>query len=1199
MKIRTLRVGAYGRHKDLELAFEPDGVQMILGPNEAGKTTLLEFVRELLFGFGERTPYAFGAAANGKIEGGASLTLDDGAAVELQRRKGRKRTVSGSVAGRADELDEEAFEALLGGASEGLFRSVFAFGLAELADGEKSLADKSVKAVLFSAGASGAADPKKVLESLDAEARKIYTDGGRVLPVNKLLNELTELNRQVKAKSIRCEAYEERRRDLEEAESEAAALGAKLLEASRELARRERLARALAPWRELNDLRGERAGLSAPEGFPADGLERLNALEVESARLAEERDRDREEAERAARELEALRFDPRPIERRTAIEGLNRSIEAVKLARRDLPEAARARDAAIRDVSGRLASLAPGWTLDELRGFRLTAEARDRFGRLVADRDARAKALDALDRDRSRFDEDLADKVAALDALGEPADVAPWAALLAGADAYQDDVKDCARRRQEHRKLQREVDDLLPRLSPPLLDPAPASAQLPAPPREAVARFRQDFQRIEGRIEAAEAALAKEEAEAEALGREVAALAGRDGEIPGRDVLQAMREGRDAGWDLVRRKFVEHQDVEAAVRAWLADQATDASDLVDAFPEAVARADAYADELFRHSSAVAKQERLHALRDRTGRDREALDDLRADHESLASQWRSLWSACGFAPLTPEAMEGWLDRLDALRSLQARLAENEQEGRCVRERIDAYEARLAAMVGRTAPGPELIAAARERERSIRDVEKSRAELQAACRGLREKADRIGRDADARRAESSDADVRRVSLLNELNLPESWDLDLLGRVLAGLIEAATALRQADDRGERIADHEARLAGFDPAVAALVAEIAPDLADAEPERAAAELHARLTASVADRERRDGLEKARAVAIAEADRRDVRLAKLDADRAEMLRAAGAETAEAFRAVAERAAAIARLDREIDAKAREFGRIRDADPHGAFVAVLEDSDAVALEAARAEAEAARDRLQAEKTAADQNVGSRRQALSEYERGGGDAAEIQEKVASRRAQLGEVVDRYVPLIFAQHLLRQAIARFEQDARPEMLRETSRLFEMMTGGRYVRVDRPEDDEGPLLVRRVDDEVLEPHQLSTGTREQLYLAVRLAYALHYCDRAESLPIVMDDVLANFDDDRSRRTLRALGEVSRKVQVLFFTCHPHVIELGREVFPLLRPIALAPKAAAPAPTPADAPAQPEAAPKNGKNRRQRTLLDLSPSN
>lgn len=115
---------------------------------------------------------------------------------------------------------------------------------------------------------------------------------------------------------------------------------------------------------------------------------------------------------------------------------------------------------------------------------------------------------------------------------------------------------------------------------------------------------------------------------------------------------------------------------------------------------------------------------------------------------------------------------------------------------------------------------------------------------------------------------------------------------------------------------------------------------------------------------------------------------------------------------------------------------------------------------------------------------------------------------------------------------------------------------MTGGRFARVDRPTDDDGQLQVHRSDGEILEPPQLSTGTREQLYLAVRLAYVLHYCGRAEPLPVVMDDVMANFDEERSRNTLRALGEVSKDAQVIMFTCHPRLIDIAREVFPNLRP-------------------------------------------
>ncbi len=1160
MKFRGLEIDAYGRHEGLALAFPGDGLQMILGPNEAGKTTLLEFVRELLFGFADREhKYAFGAAAGGKIKGRATFVMKDGRVVEMERRKGRKQTVSGAVSdGRT--LDERTLEDLLGGASEGLFRSVFAFGLEELTRGEKSLSDQSVKSVLFGAGFAGAADPKKVLDALGAEADKLYSDKATKKPVNEHVKELNDLGKRIREKSVRCDDYEHRRRESREAEARAAALRDELLKADRELLRRERLAKALAPWRELAALRRERAGLSAPKDFPADGLERLNALEKEAREQTKERDEALDDAAKAARDLDDLRFDPRPIDRRGAIEALFQKIEAVKQSRRDLPGDRDARDASLRDAADRLAALVPDWNLDDLRGFRLSVEDRDRLARLLKDRDQRDKALETLTLKRDRDAEELAARSAALDALGEPVDVSPWAALLADEAAYRDDKNGHGGLQTEHRRLKRELDALLPRLSPPLPAPAPDSARLPVPPRETVERFKRDFDRIDQRIETAASRLEADEKEAEALAREIAALS--EGDIPRRDDLKEMRLGRDAGWRLVRRKFIDHQDAEAEIRAWLADHAVAPADLVAAFPETVARADAYADELFAHSSAVVKREQFDGLRDRIRRDREALAGLKADRQTLASRWSALWSACGFEPLEPDAMTGWLDEFDKLRGLQDRLVENEQEGRCARDRIDAYHARLEATVGRSATTEELIAAAREREQEIRAAAKSRGDLDEARRALADKIERNRSQAEALQAEATAADARRAALLRDLRLPESWGLDPLGQALKGLDQAAGELRRADDHAARIAKHETSLNEFDPAVAALAADVAPDLADLEPERAAAELNARLTTALTTRERRDSLEKTRAEKLADAKRREERLANNATERDGLLRDASVATAEEFRAVAERAAAVARLDGEIAAKTREFDAIRDADPLDEFVAVLEGADAPALEAARDDAAKARDRLQTEKSAAEQEVGSRRQTLSLLERGDGEAAELLEQAASRRTRLAEAVDRYVPLLFAHRLLSRAIERFEKEARPAMLQETSRLFELMTDGRYVRVDRPDGDDGVLQVRRHDDEILEPDQLSTGSREQLYLAVRLAYALHYCGQAEPLPIVMDDVLANFDDDRSRRTLRALDEVSREAQVLFLTCHPHVVELGREVFPSLDPITLSAK-------------------------------------
>ena len=121
------------------------------------------------------------------------------------------------------------------------------------------------------------------------------------------------------------------------------------------------------------------------------------------------------------------------------------------------------------------------------------------------------------------------------------------------------------------------------------------------------------------------------------------------------------------------------------------------------------------------------------------------------------------------------------------------------------------------------------------------------------------------------------------------------------------------------------------------------------------------------------------------------------------------------------------------------------------------------------------------------------------------------------------------------------------------------MDRMTNGKYTKFDRTTGNNRGIQVRRFDGAERTPDQLSCGTREQLYLAIRLAYVLHYCRQNEPLPIVMDDVLVNFDDDRARHTLAALAEISDQVQILFFTCHPHMVKLAAEVLPGSQPLEL----------------------------------------
>jgi uncharacterized protein YhaN len=75
---------------------------------------------------------------------------------------------------------------------------------------------------------------------------------------------------------------------------------------------------------------------------------------------------------------------------------------------------------------------------------------------------------------------------------------------------------------------------------------------------------------------------------------------------------------------------------------------------------------------------------------------------------------------------------------------------------------------------------------------------------------------------------------------------------------------------------------------------------------------------------------------------------------------------------------------------------------------------------------------------------------------------------------------------------------------------------------------------------------------GTRDQLYLALRLANVQHLAASQELMPLVLDDVLVHFDDERAAAALGLLGELASVAQVLFFTHHPRLVELARQVLP-----------------------------------------------
>jgi uncharacterized protein YhaN len=114
------------------------------------------------------------------------------------------------------------------------------------------------------------------------------------------------------------------------------------------------------------------------------------------------------------------------------------------------------------------------------------------------------------------------------------------------------------------------------------------------------------------------------------------------------------------------------------------------------------------------------------------------------------------------------------------------------------------------------------------------------------------------------------------------------------------------------------------------------------------------------------------------------------------------------------------------------------------------------------------------------------------------------------------------------------------------------MQRITAGRYKAVRQSRDEKSLVLEPSEGGAARLPDRLSTGEREQMFLALRLAFVTHYCATAEPLPIVLDDVLVNFDERRAATTLQALADVSATTQVLFFTCHKDLRDLAVQTVP-----------------------------------------------
>lgn len=379
-----------------------------------------------------------------------------------------------------------------------------------------------------------------------------------------------------------------------------------------------------------------------------------------------------------------------------------------------------------------------------------------------------------------------------------------------------------------------------------------------------------------------------------------------------------------------------------------------------------------------------------------------------------------------------------------------------------------------------------------------------------------------------------------------------------LLAEWERVADRRRQLTALDTEIAELRADVDAFSSRAAALLAAASPDTDEADHTRGEAattggsdrdrlvQLRQLTTRVATARERAEERERlqARLAELEDERTREVeRREALEHERAQLLSAAGAQDEAGLRAAVERRRRHARLLQRIDDADRDLAdRLGTEEPSSALAAELASGDREAWQATRDRAHGERRELDAQRDGVLESLleaRQRREAVETSQR----VAELQQRRQALLAQRDDLVEEWQIARTARALVADTLESFERERQPAVLHRAARHLRQVTGGAYAGLLQHGDE---LLLQDEQQRTCSVDVLSRGTAEQLYMCLRLALAEDLSRRGQRLPFVMDDVLVNLDPERSRSLARLLGDVAEQSQILYFTCHPRMVEL-----------------------------------------------------
>jgi uncharacterized protein YhaN len=1126
------------RNLDLELATEPGRVTMVVAPNGAGKSVLRRAFHDLLFDIPQQSAMKFRHGYPGMALHAEAID-GDGVAFGFGWVRGGKPEPRVTT-------DAARFAALRSGVTPQQLERLFALDTRGLRDGGTDLKGGTTLASALLAGTGELTSAKSVRAIIEARRQANWGAGKSKPPLNAAARKLDDARRLARAAVQRPEGRERAERELDGRREEHDGAKQAVIDARADTRRLNRIALTRPHLQALAAAEQWLAQHPDAPALPAGLDQRLADARGAAATAQATHDAAQSALVMATEALDRIKRDP-------IATGLTGRLGL-------LPGALGEAEKTTTDIGTRRAELAA--KLEDVRSaLRAIGAAvpEHRAGDVIPTLGLMAEARVAITREAglSKALELAEEGVAKVREALETAEAEPEATallpdgLVALLSAIRADRVNPAQHGAELAEATRAASAHVTRLlalAPGWSGTAQALRALAVPSEAAFERLDGDVRAASSKSKSARDHLTKLVGEHDAARMALDGL--REQPLPDDKRIAAARLERDQGMRLVlRRAFgtppaIEEESAYAGMEP-----------VALVYERQVRSADELADQRAAELGRVQEAERLaRLLEDGVGPlARGEVDAAEAAGELEAA--RRVWaSAVGPLGLDPAATMAELRKALAARLQVVEAVGAEEAASCAQVALRAahhdWAVRLADLLAVPVEGLEaLLGRADGLVASVRAAEhvalQRRTALDAARRGKRDAAaarSKAERDLEEWR-------VKWTGLLKGLHRPDGESPTAVSAVLDGIVTLDTHHRAAVSLRRRIDDMQDNLGRFASDVAGLAKDFG--IEGASPVETARRLIARAaeaaSAESAWRQARLGLDQAREIVGGCEDE----LSKAKGELAAVVAACGAATA---------ADAEARIAASRDHT--EYSAQRDA----ARRSILEHGDGLPGAALRAEADAVpveemgarRRKAEEEATAATTRAESAavrfdqlRTALG-AEAGATAAVDARADYEAAIAEFSRRLEEQLVLSLAGSMLGDALRAVEEQAGGSSLARVSEAFAAVTDGAYHLESRDGADGEELhaVERAHPQELKSLDDLSEGTRDQLYLALRMVALRDHCTSATALPFIADDILQTFDDARAAATLRAFGELSQDLQVIVLTHHAHLGRMAAEL-------------------------------------------------